>query len=562
MDTLKDYTLGSLLERSVEQFGSHNAVGFVDGEPIRYDELRKEIARVTHGLEAMGVTPGDRVAIVSENMPNWVVAYFAVTTMGAVVVPVLPDFSVTEVGNILDHSDPKVVFASRRLQSKLGDKNNRPVVVLDDFSGLAAASPDADGRSGGTLGAQAAGPGPAEDDLAAIIYTSGTTGNSKGVMLTHRNLVSNVEASRPIAEFVPGETMVSVLPLSHTYECTIGMLVPISAGACVYYLSKPPSPSVLMPALAKIRPQVMLSVPLFIEKIYRMRVLPKLHGKKILRAALRVPPLRRVLHKAAGKKVMETFGGRLHFFGVGGAALAPDVERFLRDAKFPYAVGYGLTETAPLLAGCGPKNTVFRSTGPALENVELRVAEADPKTGEGELQAKGPNIMRGYYLDQARTDETFTEDGWFRTGDLGIIDKYGRVFIKGRLKNMILGPSGENIYPEELEAVINAKEMVADSIVMRKGGELVALVNVDLEAFKERVGELRSNVSDELEKVRGEIERYLGEVKERVNAEVSSYSRLSKLIPYLEPFEKTPTMKIKRYLYETDETVGLRKGLA
>lgn len=550
MKTLKDYTLGALLERSVDQFGSYNAVGFVDGDPMSYNELQQEVTRVAHGLAAMGVTPGDRVAIVSENMPNWPVVYFAVTTMGAVVVPVLPDFSEKEVGNILAHAEPVVVFASRRLRPKLGENNTRSVIVLDDFSGLPQS---AHGESGAAREhGEHPVSGPEEDDLAAIIYTSGTTGNSKGVMLTHRNLVSNVEASRPIAEFVPGETMVSVLPLSHTYECTIGMLVPISAGACVYYLSKPPSPSVLMPALAKIRPQVMLSVPLFIEKIYRARVAPKLQGKKILRAALRVPVLRRLLHKAAGKKVMETFGGRLHFFGVGGAALAPDVERFLRDAKFPYAVGYGLTETAPLLAGCGPSNTAFRSTGPALENVELRVSDPDPKTGEGELQAKGPNIMRGYYRDEARTKEVFTEDGWFRTGDLGTIDKHGRVFIKGRLKNMILGPSGENIYPEELEAVINAKEMVADSIVMRKGGELVALVNVDLDAFKERVGELRSNVSGEIDKLRVEVERYLAEVKDRVNSEVSSFSRVSKMIPYLEPFEKTPTMKIKRYLYESD----------
>ncbi len=539
MTALKSLTLHSLLLRSEQMFADYPAVGFVDGECLSYRQLAEAVRSTSAALRSLGVAPGDRVAILSENMPNWAVAYLAVTTMGAVVVPILPDFSESEVANILQHAGASIVFGSSRLQPKLADSAGLTIITLDDFSGLpeqtAAAPPPAE---------------PEEDDLAAIIYTSGTTGNSKGVMLTHKNIVSNVEASRPLAEMSPAESLVSLLPLSHTYEGTIGLLVPLSGGACVYYLDKPPSPSILMPALAKVRPHMMLSVPLFIEKIYRNRVLTQLQSKAVLRAAMRVAPLRVLLHRAAGRKVKRMFGGRLHFFGIGGAAVAPDVEQFMREARFPYAVGYGLTETAPLLAGCGPGTTVFRSTGPAVDGVELRVADPDPSTGEGEIQARGPNVMRGYYRDPERTAESFTADGWFKTGDLGTIDADGNVFIKGRLKNMILGPSGENIYPEELEAVISAEPLVQDCLVLQKSGQLVALVNLNLDAFKEYLAEMRGGVSDEFDRLRGEAERYLQQLQQRVNAQLSSFARISRFIPQMEPFEKTPTMKIKRYLYE------------
>ncbi len=525
-------------------FADYPAVGFVDGDSLSYRELAAGARKTSLALQALGVKPGDRVGILSENMPNWAIAYLAISTMNAVVVPILPDFSEIEVANILDHAGVGILFASVRLQPKLANSGDRKIITLDDFNGLAetpSEAPAADDRL----------VKPEEEDLAAVIYTSGTTGNSKGVMLTHKNIVSNVEASRPLAEISPGESLVSLLPLSHTYECTIGLLVPLSAGACIHYLDKPPAPTVLMPALASVRPHVMLSVPLFIEKIYRNRVLTRLQSKAILRAAMRVAPLRILLHRAAGKKVKHTFGGRLHFFGIGGAAVAPDVEQFMRDARFPYAVGYGLTETAPLLAGCGPKQTVYRSTGPAIEGVELRVADPDPATAEGEIQARGPNIMRGYYHDPERTAESFTEDGWFRTGDLGTIDSKGNVFIKGRLKNMILGPSGENIYPEELEAVIGAEPMVQDCLVLQEGGGLVALVNLNVDAFKEYLGDMGVNVTDELDRMRAEAEFYLKELQQRVNAQLSAFARISRFIPQLEPFEKTPTMKIKRYLYES-----------
>lgn len=534
-----------MLERSFGIFGDYTALAFVDGPGMTYTELRERIETTAEALTRLGVRSGDRVAILSENMPNWAVAYFAVTTMGAVVVPLLPDFSPNEVGNILEHCDARVVFASSKLSDKVPSRRKRRVVQLDDFEGLPAR---------GASKKAAKWEVPQEETLAAIIYTSGTTGKSKGVMLTHKNLVSNTEAARPLAAAIPGECALSILPLAHTYECTIGLLAPMSAGMAVYYLGDIPAPSILLPALEKVRPHLLLAVPLIMEKIYRGRVEPQLRKTSVLRTALRFPPARKLLHRAAGRRLMKTFGGRLRFFGFGGAPLAPDVERFLKEAKIPYGIGYGLTETSPLIASCNPKDQVFRSTGFAVEGVEIRVADPEPRTGEGELQVRGPNVMRGYYLDPDRTNEAFTPDGWFRTGDLGVVDSRGRVFVKGRLKNVIVSSRGENIYPEELEAVINSRSMVVDSIVTSDGEKLKALVNLDFDSLRDHIAAREEDATDSgavnAERVREEADRYLRELRVEVNRELNSFSHISRFELQAEPFEKTPTMKIKRYLYD------------
>ncbi len=380
-----------------------------------------------------------------------------------------------------------------------------------------------------------------------MIYTSGTTGNSKGVMLTHRNILGDALATLERVPTAPDDIMLSILPLSHTYECTLGMVTPLIAGARVYYLDRPPIASVLLPALTKVRPTMILSVPLVIEKVYRSRIQPRLR-KQPLRTLAKVPQLRKLLARAAGKKLQATFGGRLRFFGVGGAALAPDVERFLRDAGFPYAIGYGLTETSPLIAGTGPEITRFRSTGPPLKGVELRIAEPDPNTGEGEIQVRGPYVMLGYYKDPERTRETFTGDGWLRTGDLGTLDRDGYLYIRGRLKNMILGPSGENIYPEEIEAAINRFPGVADSLVLEQKGGLVALVQLNYEELEKRIGDLAAGIADRHAKAM----EFLDRLRKEVNTGLSGFSRITRIDEQSTPFEKTPTNKIKRYLYLKD----------
>ena len=337
---------------------------------------------------------------------------------------------------------------------------------------------------------------PKPEDLAAIIYTSGTTSKPKGVMLSHYNIAAQTTIITPIFEYNENDVLLSILPLAHTYECTLGMIYPFSRGAQVHYMDRPPTASALMPALAQVRPTVIASVPLIMEKIYRGKVRPTFEKNAILRTLYGWSPTRKLLHKAAGKKLMKLFGGRMRFFAIGGAKFDSEAERFLKEAGFPYGIGYGLTETAPLLAGAVGKMVRIGSTGPALQGVELRLDNINPATGQGEIVAKTPCCMSGYYKNEEATKEAFTADGWFRTGDLGYIAKDGWVFIKGRLKNMIVGPSGENIYPEDIEEVLNSNPVVAESVVTEENGKLVALVHFDMAALEARYEELKKLISD------------------------------------------------------------------
>jgi long-chain acyl-CoA synthetase len=384
------------------------------------------------------------------------------------------------------------------------------------------------------------------EDLAAIIYTSGTTGKSKGVMLTNRNLCSNVDQSKGLHPIGENDRLISLLPLSHTLENTVGMLVPFRSGSLIYYLQKPPTAPVLLPALLKIRPTVMLSVPLIIEKIFYSKVKPALTSSKLMSGLYSFSPIRKVLHRAAGKKLYETFGGKLHFFGIGGAKLNSEVERFLKEGGFPYAIGYGLTETAPLLAGMVPNNYKLQSTGTAAKDVTLKIAFPDPATGEGEVWAKGPNIMKGYYKEPGLTSEVITEDGWFRTGDLAVIDKDNFIFIKGRLKNVIIGASGENIYPEEIESVINNFKHVVESLVVHQKGKLVALVHINREELEAKYQGMKEEMTRVVEE---KIEEMLAELHRQVNTRINKFSRLHQVVLHPVPFQKTATLKIKRYLY-------------
>jgi long-chain acyl-CoA synthetase len=384
-------------------------------------------------------------------------------------------------------------------------------------------------------------PAVSEGDLAEIIYTSGTTGHSKGVMLTHANIVFDAEATESIVTVRPTDRLLSILTLAHTYECTLGLVAALMRGAAVYYLDRPPSATALIPALQAVRPTIVLSVPLVIEKIYRSKVQPEIEK----RALSRVPLFSLLLARVAGRTLKKTFGGKIRVFAVGGAAIAPDVELFLRRAHFPYAIGYGLTETAPVVAGSPPRSTCFRATGPALPGVQIRIAEPRPDTGEGEVQVKGPNVMRGYYQDEERTKEAFTADGWFRTGDLGVLDRRGRLFIRGRLKTMILGASGENIYPEEIEALINQSPFVDESLVYGDGSAVAALVQLKPDAL----ADFMSAVQDGVSNAQATLSTLLSRIQREVNAKLASFSHVHRVELQEEPFEKTPSQKIKRFLY-------------
>ena len=377
------------------------------------------------------------------------------------------------------------------------------------------------------------------DDIATIIYTSGTTGNAKGVVLSHRNLTSCVASCFHAQPRNETDRWLSILPMSHTLELTLGVLYPMYVGACVYYMSKPPVPALLLKAIQAVKPTTMLSVPLIIEKIYRSSIAPTIKKSRVL--SWMNTHMNLLMCKIIGLKLKKTFGGHLSFFGIGGAKLDTEVETFLLRAGFPYAVGYGLTETSPLLSFTVGKTRAPGSIGYTVKNVELRLDNINPETGEGEIVAKGPNVMLGYYKDPERTRKAFTADGWFRTNDLACIDEKGRYYIKGRLSNMILGSSGENIYPEEIEQVINGIDDVDESIIVPRDGKLVALVT-----FNENVIDWNQEGEDEFFR---KIEEYKARILGIVNKNVNRTSKVSAVQILREPFEKTATRKIRRFKY-------------
>ena len=561
MKKLERLTLKCVLERSAVLYAAKPCVSWVDGKPIRYNEFYEQVKEVQLFMLEEGIGKGDKVAILSENSPNWGIAYFAITTLGAIVVPILPDFRDNEVHHILRHSNCKAVFISQKQFSKIEELESDQIthrILIDDFTIIPpettiaklkstiskttrplAKLTDSALKLTGLRSSDVK-----EEDVACILYTSGTTGNSKGVVLTHRNLVFDALEVLSLQDIVETDRLVSLLPLPHTYECTIGFIMPIMQGASIHYLDKLPTPSVLLPALQKIKPTVMLTVPLIMEKIFKNKIHPTLTANPISKALYSFPPTRKLLHYIAGKKLYKSFGGKLHFYGIGGALLSPDVERFLRDSKFPYAIGYGLTETSPLIAGSNPNLTKYRSTGTILSKIKVRIYDPDSKTGEGEIQVIGDIVMKEYYKDPERTKEVFTDDGWFKTGDLGIL-KNGYLYIKGRLKNVIIGASGENIYPEDIESVINQHHDVLESIVYESEGKIVARVHLNYELIDKEHKAKRASEKQ----MREFIGNLLQDIRKGVNSQVSIFSSIKRIIEQPEPFVKTPTKKIKRYLY-------------
>ncbi|SFV50009.1 Long-chain-fatty-acid--CoA ligase [hydrothermal vent metagenome] len=551
---LEPYTLANLFDRSVKLYSKRPAFGWVDGAIMNYDEVAAKVDALIKILQENGIKKGDRVALLSENMPNWPVAYLSITYIGAVVVPILPDFNPADVHHILRHSEAQGIFVSSKHQHTIEELTDskisfvinldrlEPIKDLDNFSYIDQFRK----KIADKIKKNQEKYRPKEDDLAALLYTSGTTGHSKGVMLTHKNLTTNAMSSFSVIKILPEDVFLSILPLAHTFECTVGMLVPVLHGSSVRYLDKAPTPTILLRAFEKVRPTMMLSVPLVIEKIFKNKILTKINASFITRTLYRFAFFKKLIHKKAGAKLMETFGGRLRFYGIGGAPLPTYVEEFLHDGGIPYVVGYGLTETAPLLCGTPidqPKK--IGSTGPALYGVEIKIKEPNEK-GEGEICAKSPSVMVGYYKDEAKTKEVFDEDGWFLTGDLGYLDDDGYLFISGRSKNMILGPSGENIYPEQIESIINKHPLVLDSLVLEKDGKLVARVHLDYEQIDKLLhAQKRPN-----EEVQKEIKELLESMRKEINTHLATFSKITKFIEQQEPFIKTPTKKIKRYLYQ------------
>ncbi len=535
-------TLYEIVKHSVEKFSAQIAYTMLGAEDVTYEEVGRRIGHVQQLLVEAGVGAGDKVAILSSSMPNWGVSYFAVTTAGMIAVPILPDFTGEELDMIIAHSEAKAILVSDKLFAKLSKTTVERMNIVIRTKGLNVISQTVFEKGETRI--------PSPDDLAVIIYTSGTTSRPKGVMLSHYNICMQLTVIPPLFDFNQQDVLLSILPLSHTYECTLGMIFPFARGSRVVYLDRPPTASALMPALAEVRPTVMASVPLIMEKIYRSKVKPKFESTRLLRTLYGWGWSRRLLHRMAGRQLMRLFGGRMRLFAIGGAKFDSEAEQFLLDARFPYAIGYGLTETAPLLAGAVGDMVRVGSTGPALKGIGIRLDNVNAETGQGEIVVDTPCVMRGYYKNEEATREVFTDDGWFRTGDLGAITPDGWIYIKGRLKNMIVGPSGENIYPEDIESVINTNRFVQESIVTEQDGHLIALIHFDTDAIVKHYEELKLRLARNAELLGQKKKEIKKEIKEYVNSKVNRFSRISDVIENEEEFEKTPTRKIRRFLYE------------
>ena len=500
-----------------------------------YSSFKAKCDGLSKKLTQYGIGAGDKVAILSQSMPNWSVTFFSIVPFGRIAIPILPDSSENEVKNIIDHSESKVIFVSQKLAGKLSKECRDKMTLVIDLDTFEVLQADEDKFTcdGRTMV-------PTPEDIATIIYTSGTTGSAKGVVLSHRNLSANVITCYHSCKRTEKDRWLSVLPMAHTLEMTLSMLYPMYCGATVYYLPKPPVASLLLKALKIVKPTTMLTVPLIIEKVYKGSILPTIKGSRTL--TWMNEHMHGLMCKIIGIKIKKTFGGHMSFYGIGGAKLDPEVESFLLKAGFPYAIGYGLTETSPLLGYAMHGWRAVGSFGYPVYNVKLKLHNINPETGEGEIVAKGPNVMLGYYKDPVRTKSVFTEDGWFRTSDIAVQDEKGRFFIKGRNSNMILGPSGENIYPEEIENVINNVEGVSESIVVERGGRLVALIQ-PAENFIDWDKESEDKLYEK-------IDSWKAKVLKVTNKNVNKSSQVSSVEVMKEPFEKTATQKIRRFKYK------------
>ena len=530
-------TLHKVFDYATTNYAKRIAYQFVDGgQQYTYADFRTKTERLSQRMSRFGIKHGDRVAIFSQNMPNWVVAFFAATAFGRVAVPILPDSSEHELTNILTHSESKAIFISKRMLPKLSEECRQKLTLIIDIETFEFLKKNKeDFKCNGWV------KDPQPDDLACIIYTSGTTGKAKGVMLSHRNLASNLAAAFKAKPAFKKDRFLSILPAAHAYEMSVSTLYSFYVGATCYTLQKPPTPTILLAAMKKVRPTIVCSVPLIIEKVVKNSVLPTIQKSRVLSWADQHIP--RILRWFIGRRMVRTFGGKLEFFGIGGAKLDPMVEQFLIECKFPYAIGYGLTETAPLVCNVMvDKKKHLGSIGVASYKVDIRLDNVNPANGEGEIVVRGNNVMLGYYKDPERTLQVLDDEGWFHTNDVATVDEQGNYYIKGRLNNTILGPSGENIYPEEIEQVINNIEGVEESLVMERDGKLVALVK-----FNDNAIDWDQATED---KWFEELEARKKAVLDWVNKKVGKNSKIGEVDAMKEPFEKTATQKIRRFKYK------------
>ena len=540
-----------LFTETTRKYWNEKALCDWRGDVFTFGEVASQIKKLHLLFESSGIKQAEKITVCSPNSARWAVSFLAVNTYGTVTVPLLADFIPTAICSLVDHSESVALFTDKDTFSKL-DVTLMPrlkfVICTGDFSMLWAASKQYEEIFAGLDAAFAAkypeGLRPedvdytpdTEDKLAIINYTSGTTSAPKGVMLKYKALSTSIDFA---IRYIPAgkkDSIVSMLPMGHIYGMVFEFLYPLCSGVTVYYLGKAPAASTLLKAMADVKPYIVITVPLVMEKVYNNSVKPVLN-KWYMKVLTSIPGVKKVIYKAVVDKLLSAFGGNVQQFIMGGAALNPDVEKAFKKMGLPYSVGYGMTEAAPLLAFSNWWQYVPGSCGKHVDSAEVRIDSADPENVIGEIQAKGSNICMGYFNNPAASQNAFTEDGFLRTGDLGVMDKDGNIFIKGRCKTMILSANGQNIFPEELEAVLNSIPFVGDSVVVDRSNKLVALITLDKEAIK-RAGLDDASVAELPEKVRV-----------KANRSLPVYSKIAKIEVKTEPFEKTPKGSIKRFLY-------------
>lgn len=551
------------IEQSIRQNWEIEALSNYKEKGYSYKSIAEKILKLHILFKGSGIKEGDKIALVGRNSANWCVTYLAAVTYGAVIVPVLPDFKPDDLTNIINHSDSRLLFIDDKIYDLLDITRMTEIIgvfSLDDFRLIRSDNQTVE-ESFSSLEQKYSGAFPelrkedikfsdiSNDHLAVISYTSGTTGFSKGVMITHNNLAANVRYAQNNMPLESGDPVVSFLPLAHTFGCAFEFLFPFTLGCHITILTKTPSPQILIQAFKEIKPRLIVSVPLVVEKIYKKQLLSVI-SKPHMKMLLAIPGINNILFGKIREKLTETFGGRFKELVVGGAALNADAEKFFKKIKFRFSVGYGMTECGPLISYASWDTTKLGASGRAVDTLEVTIDSPDPETVVGEIILRGENVMTGYYKNEKATREMIDDEGWMHTGDLGVIDKEGNIFIKGRSKSMILGPSGKNIYPEEVEAVINNKDYIVESVVISVDNKLIALVFPDYEMMK------RDNITEE------QLIEILDKIRKEVNERLPEFMAVSKFRIHPEEFAKTPKRSIKRFLYTKEKPpVSPKAGL-
>lgn len=557
---LSQYTLDTFFDKVLEMYPTRPALATVGEEPFSYSELGARVESLKAKLQQLEIKKGDKIIILGSSSPNWAVAFMAITTMGAIAVPILEEFPETDIDHIILHSEAKAIFIQESLYENLNLTNlaeMNVIIKLNNLSLLSGAPKNKVSfwkqildfsekiiKSFDKSVPKEESCTIREEDIAEILYTSGTTGHSKGVMLTHKNLVSNLFEGPDLIQVINERSIIlSILPMAHAFGSTSAFLSIIRHGACIYYLNRPPSPKILLEAMQQVRPTIMGAVPLVFEKIYHKQVVPMIAKSGMLRLLSKTKLTRKMLYKIIGRKILKLFGGRLECVIIGGASFSPEVEAFMKQGGIPYCCGYGLSECSPLVTFSSMQEQKPGSPGHAITDVSLKIADPDPETGIGEILIKGPNVMKGYYKNDEATRKSFTSDGWFISGDKGYLDKDGFIFITGRSKNVIVGPSGENIYPEVIETKLEESIFVEETIVYQADNQLIARIYPNYGYIDTLKNEQDENI------IASDILTVLENIRIEVNAKLPNFSKISKVIEQTSPFIKTPTNKIKRAEY-------------